>query len=102
MKDSLDRVKIESTAKYTRLIVRETTIDDTGDYTLEVKNAQGIAKEVIKIIILGKCFCLFAYVCVSSTSLKRLYNTLVYNITFSTIQISLSRQTWNTHRTDQN
>lgn len=54
MKDSLDRIKIDSNGKYTRLVVRETTINDTGDYTLEVKNAIGIATEVIKVIILGK------------------------------------------------
>lgn len=50
----LDRVKIETTAKYTKLTVRETTIDDTGDYTLEVKNVAGIATEIIKVVILGE------------------------------------------------
>lgn len=54
MKDKLDRIKIETTAKYTKLTVRETTIDDTGDYTLEVKNVVGIVTEIIKVIILGK------------------------------------------------
>lgn len=54
MKDTLDRIKIETTAKFTKLTVRETTIDDTGDYTLEVKNITGTATEVIKVIILGK------------------------------------------------
>lgn len=54
MKDKLDRIKIETTAKYTKLMVRETTLDDTGDYTLEVKNITGIATEIIKVIILGK------------------------------------------------
>lgn len=59
LKDSLDRIKIESNGKYTRLVIRETTINDTGDYTLEVKNAIGVATEIIKVIILGKevsCF----------------------------------------------
>lgn len=54
MKDTLDRTKIESTGKYTHLVIRETTINDTGDYTLEVKNDVGMATEVIKVIILGK------------------------------------------------
>lgn len=54
LKDSLDRIKIDSNGKYTRLVIRETTINDTGDYTLEVKNAIGMATEVIKVIILGK------------------------------------------------
>lgn len=54
MKDKLDRIKIETTAKYTKLTVRETTLDDTGDYTLEVKNITGVATEIIKVIILGE------------------------------------------------
>jgi len=54
LKDSLDRIKIESNGKYTHLVIRETTINDTGNYSLEVKNAVGTAKEVIKVIILGK------------------------------------------------
>ena len=54
LKDSLDRIKIDSNGKYTHLVIRETTINDTGDYTLEVKNAIGTATEVIKVIILGK------------------------------------------------
>lgn len=58
LKDSLDRIKIDSNGKYTHLVIRETTINDTGDYTLEVKNAIGVATEVIKVIILGKeTFC---------------------------------------------
>lgn len=58
LKDSLDRIKIDSNGKYTHLVIRETTINDTGDYTLEVKNAIGMATEVIKVIILGKeTFC---------------------------------------------
>lgn len=54
LKDSLDRIKIDSNGKYTHLTIRDTTINDTGDYTLEVKNAVGVATEVIKVIILGK------------------------------------------------
>lgn len=54
LKDSLDRIKIDSNGKYTHLVIRDSTIDDTGDYTLEVKNAIGMATEVIKVIILGK------------------------------------------------
>lgn len=54
LKDSLDRIKIDSNGKYTHLTIRETTINDTGDYTLEVKNTIGMATEVIKVIILGK------------------------------------------------
>ena len=57
MKDSLDRVKIVSNGKYTKPTVRETTIDDTGSYTLQVKNSVGTATEILKIIILGKCVC---------------------------------------------
>lgn len=54
LKDTLDRIKIDSNGKYTHLVVRDTTINDTGDYTLEVKNAIGMATEVIKVIVLGK------------------------------------------------
>lgn len=54
MKDTLDRIKIETTAKYTKLTVRETTLDDTGDYTLEVKNITGVTTEIIKVVILGE------------------------------------------------
>lgn len=54
LKDTLDRIKIDSDSKYTHLVIRETTISDTGDYTLEVKNTIGMATEVIKVIILGK------------------------------------------------
>lgn len=54
MKDKLDRIKIETTATYTKITVRETTIDDTGDYTLQVKNDSGMATESVKVIILGK------------------------------------------------
>lgn len=54
LKDSLDRIKIDSDGKYSHLVIRDTTINDTGDYTFEVKNAVGVATEVIKVIILGK------------------------------------------------
>lgn len=54
MKDKLERIKIETTAQYTKLMVRETTLEDTGDYTLEVKNITGAATEIIKVIILGE------------------------------------------------
>lgn len=57
LKDSLDRIKMDSNGQYTRLVIRETTINDTGNYTLEVKNAVGTAREVIKVIILGKNLC---------------------------------------------
>ena len=49
-----DRVKIKSTGKFSKLTVSDTTIDDTADYTLEVKNAVGVITEVIKVIILCK------------------------------------------------
>lgn len=49
-----DRVKVKSTGKFSKLTVSDTTIDDTGDYTLEVKNAVGCISEVIKVIILCK------------------------------------------------
>lgn len=49
-----DRVKIKSTGKFSKLSISDTTIDDTGDYTLEVKNAVGVITEVIKVIILCK------------------------------------------------
>lgn len=49
-----DRVKIKSTGKFSKLTVSDTTIDDTGDYNLEVKNAVGVISEVIKVIILCK------------------------------------------------
>ena len=54
LKDSLDRIKIDSNGKYTHLVIRDATISDTGDYMLQVKNAIGMATEVIKVIILGK------------------------------------------------
>ncbi len=61
MKDKLDRIKIETAAKFTKLTVRETTIYDTGDYTLEVKNVIGTATEFIKVIILGEKQFTFPY-----------------------------------------
>lgn len=54
LKDSLDRIKITSNGKHSHLVIREATINDTGDYTLEVKNAIGVATEIVKVIILGK------------------------------------------------
>lgn len=83
LKDSLDRIKIDSNGKYTHLIIRETTINDTGDYTLEVKNAIGMATEVIKVIILGKnTFCkqkkdiFMVYACQSTIVLAESPNML--------------------------
>lgn len=71
LKDSLDRIKIDSNGKYTHLTIRDTTINDTGDYTLEVKNAVGVATEVIKVIILGKWeTCRFHLTVCSFTSVK--------------------------------
>lgn len=49
-----ERVKIQSTAKFTKLTVLDTTIDDTGEYTLEVKNITGLITEKIKVVILCK------------------------------------------------
>lgn len=49
-----DRVKLKSTGKFSKLTMSDTTIDDTGDYTLEVKNTVGVIREVIKVIILCK------------------------------------------------
>lgn len=48
------RVKIQSTAKFCKLTVLDTTIDDTGEYVLELKNITGITTEKIKVVILGK------------------------------------------------
>lgn len=50
----VERVKIQSTATFSKLTVHNTTIDDTGEYTLEVKNVTGITTENIKVVILGK------------------------------------------------
>lgn len=49
-----DRIKVKSTGKFSKLTVSDTTINDTGDYSLEVKNAVGVITEVIKVIILCK------------------------------------------------
>eukprot|EP00061_Rhincodon_typus_P019056 g48497.t1 len=49
-----DRTTIERLAKVVHLSIRETTIDDTGDYVLEAKNVAGTATETIKVIILEK------------------------------------------------
>lgn len=56
-----DRVKIKSTGKFSKLTVSETTIDDSGDYSLEVKNVVGVITEVIKIIILCKELSIFCF-----------------------------------------
>ncbi len=56
-----DRVKIKSTGKFSKLTMSDTSIDDTGDYTLEVKNAVGVITEVIKVIILCKKSSLVCY-----------------------------------------
>lgn len=58
-----DRVKVKSTGKFSKLTMSDTTIDDTGDYTLEVKNAVGVIKEIIKVIILCKKPSLIWYFC---------------------------------------
>lgn len=49
-----DRVTVKSTGKSSKLTVLDTTIDDTGEYTLEVKNIHGAATEIIKAIVLCK------------------------------------------------
>ena len=49
-----ERVKVKSTGKFSKLTVSNTTIDDSGDYTLEVKNITGVTTEVIKVIVLCK------------------------------------------------
>lgn len=51
-----DRVKVKSTGKFSKLTVSDTTINDSGDYILEVKNVVGVITEVIKVIILCKKF----------------------------------------------
>lgn len=50
-----ERVTVETHTKVTKLTIRETTIRDTGEYTLELKNVTGTASETIKVIILGMC-----------------------------------------------
>uniref|UniRef100_A0A8C8ANG7 Titin n=1 Tax=Otus sunia TaxID=257818 RepID=A0A8C8ANG7_9STRI len=49
-----ERIKMETVAKMAKLTVRETTIHDTGEYTLELKNTTGTVTDTIKVIILGK------------------------------------------------
>ncbi|CAF92417.1 unnamed protein product, partial [Tetraodon nigroviridis] len=49
-----DRIHFKSTGKFSKLVIHDTNIDDTGDYTLEVTNAVGLISEVIKVIILSK------------------------------------------------
>lgn len=49
-----DRVKIKTTGKFSKLTISDTTIDDTGDYSLEVKNTVGVITEIIKVVILCK------------------------------------------------
>ncbi len=51
-----ERIKMETVAKMAKLTVRETTIHDTGEYTLELKNTTGTVTDTIKVIILGKTF----------------------------------------------
>lgn len=84
MKDSLDRIKIDSNGKYTRLVVRETTINDTGNYSLEVKNSVGTAREVIKVIILGR----------NATVLQRFARYSEVCVIFIILCFCVSRQTW--------
>uniref|UniRef100_A0A8C0EI73 Fibronectin type-III domain-containing protein n=1 Tax=Bubo bubo TaxID=30461 RepID=A0A8C0EI73_BUBBB len=49
-----ERIKMETVAKMAKLTVRETTIHDTGEYTLELKNTTGTVTDTIKVIILDK------------------------------------------------
>ncbi|KAJ8012935.1 hypothetical protein DPEC_G00048050, partial [Dallia pectoralis] len=49
-----ERTKTQTTRTFSQLTVLDTTIDDTGDYTLEVKNVTGETSEIIKVIILDK------------------------------------------------
>ena len=49
-----DRVKIQSTKTFAKLSVSETTIDDSGEYKLEVKNVVGVITEAIKVVVLCK------------------------------------------------
>lgn len=49
-----ERVKIKSTGKFSKITILNTTIDDSGVYTLEVKNVTGVTTEDIKVVILGK------------------------------------------------
>lgn len=49
-----DRVKVKSTKTSSKLTVLDTTIDDSGEYTLEVTNIHGVTTEIIKAIVLCK------------------------------------------------
>lgn len=81
LKDSLDRIKIDNNGSYTHLTIRDTTINDTGEYTLEVKNAIGVATEVIKVIILGEKKCK-SHLTMHNFFLKTVNNGLKKNIFF--------------------
>lgn len=56
-----ERVRLKSTGKFSKLVICDTNIEDTGDYTLEVKNTVGLIAEVIKVVILCECLLLFSY-----------------------------------------
>lgn len=56
-----ERVKIKSTGKFSKLTMSDTTINDTGDYSLEVKNVVGVITEVIKVVVLCKKFSLLLF-----------------------------------------
>lgn len=49
-----ERVTIQSTGKFSKLTMSNTTIDDSGDYALEVKNVVGVITEVVKVVVLCK------------------------------------------------
>ncbi|KAK5920276.1 hypothetical protein CgunFtcFv8_024102 [Champsocephalus gunnari] len=49
-----ERVTIQSTGKFSKLTMSHTTIDDSGDYALEVKNVVGVITEVVKVVVLSK------------------------------------------------
>lgn len=69
-----DRVKIKSTNKFSKLTVSDTTIDDSGDYTLEVKNVVGVITEVIKAVILCKKLSLSFYIHLSCVTINSITN----------------------------
>uniref|UniRef100_A0A3B1JRY0 Titin n=1 Tax=Astyanax mexicanus TaxID=7994 RepID=A0A3B1JRY0_ASTMX len=50
----LEEMRLKETDRFTKLTVLDTTIDDSGEYTLEVKNITGVITEKIKVTILGK------------------------------------------------
>lgn len=79
MKDKLDRIKIETTVKSTKLTVRETSLEDTGNYTLEVKNVVGIATEIVKVIILGKLW--FVIIIFIQREMLHMYNRILFELT---------------------